>query len=154
MGYLAKGEDIGTESLDIIYDNNNFLAVFRNDITLSQKEILIVSPFLRKIRTMHMLQHLKTALDNDIRVIVVTRLIDDYKEDEKPAIQMIFDLLQTAHVCVVPKSNIHQKFAIMDQKIVWYGSINLLSYGRAQESIMRIESSNIANELVNSIEFS
>jgi hypothetical protein len=40
----------------------------------------------------------------------------------------------------------------MDQKIVWYGSINLLSYGRAQESIMRIEGSNIAYELIKSIE--
>ena len=46
------------------------------------------------------------------------------------------------------KSNIHQKFALIDQKVVWYGSINLLSYGSAQESIMRIESANIANELV------
>lgn len=32
------------------------------------------------------------------------------------------------------------------------GRINLLSYGSAQESIMRIESSNIANELMKSIE--
>jgi hypothetical protein len=52
---------------------------------------------------------------------------------------------------VVLKSNIHQKFAIIDQKMVWYGSINLLSYGSAQESIMRIESPNIANELIKSI---
>lgn len=40
----------------------------------------------------------------------------------------------------------------MDQKVVWYGSINLLSYGTAQESIMRIESVNIANELLKSME--
>jgi hypothetical protein len=53
---------------------------------------------------------------------------------------------------VVLKSNIHQKFAIIDQKVVWYGSINFLSYGNAQESIMRIESPNIANELIKSIE--
>jgi hypothetical protein len=38
------------------------------------------------------------------------------------------------------------------QKTVWHGSINLLSYGSAQESIMRIGSSNIANELIRSIE--
>ncbi len=31
-------------------------------------------------------------------------------------------------------------------------AINLLSYGNAQESIMRIESSNIANELIRSVE--
>jgi hypothetical protein len=40
----------------------------------------------------------------------------------------------------------------MDQKIVWYGSINLLSFGSAEESIMRLESPNIANELMKTIE--
>ncbi|MGC9355658.1 MAG: phospholipase D-like domain-containing protein [Mariniphaga sp.] len=49
------------------------------------------------------------------------------------------------------KPNIHQKFAIIDQKIVWYGSINLLSYGSAEESMMRIESNKIAYELMESI---
>jgi phosphatidylserine/phosphatidylglycerophosphate/cardiolipin synthase-like enzyme len=66
--------------------------------------------------------------------------------------QRTLDLLTDSGVSVVFKSNIHQKFAVMDQKVVWYGSINLLSYGSAQESIMRIESSNIANELMKSIE--
>jgi hypothetical protein len=60
--------------------------------------------------------------------------------------------LMSKDISVVYKSNIHQKFAIMDQKIVWYGSVNLLNCGNAQESMMRIESSNIANELVKSIE--
>ena len=43
-------------------------------------------------------------------------------------------------------------FAVVDQKVLWYGSINLLSYGSAQESMMRIESTNIAHELMKSIE--
>ena len=62
------------------------------------------------------------------------------------------DLLVSKGIKVIFKSDIHQKFAIMDQKVVWYGSINLLSFGNSQESIMRIESSNIANELIKSIE--
>jgi len=53
---------------------------------------------------------------------------------------------------VIFKSNIHQKFAICDQKIVWYGSINLLSFGRAEESIMRLENPSIADELLGSIQ--
>ena len=52
---------------------------------------------------------------------------------------------------MIVKSNIHQKFAVIDQRIVWYGSINLLSYGSAEESIMRRDSPNIANELLRSI---
>lgn len=62
------------------------------------------------------------------------------------------DLLKNAGVSLVFKSNIHQKFAVMDQKVIWYGSINLLSFGSAEESIMRLESVNIANELIKSVE--
>jgi len=36
--------------------------------------------------------------------------------------------------------------AVIDQRIVWYGSVNILSYGSAEESIMRLDSLNIANE--------
>ena len=35
--------------------------------------------------------------------------------------------------------------------IVWYGSINLFSFGSAEESIMRLDSPNIADELTKSI---
>ena len=61
------------------------------------------------------------------------------------------DFLRSAGLVVRFKSNIHQKFTVIDEKIVWYGSINLLSFGSAEESIMRLESSNIASALIRSI---
>ena len=33
----------------------------------------------------------------------------------------------------------------------WYGDINVLSYGKSQESIMRLNSSQVSNELLGSI---
>jgi phosphatidylserine/phosphatidylglycerophosphate/cardiolipin synthase-like enzyme len=51
-------------------------------------------------------------------------------------------------VRVAFRSRIHHKVAVIDQKIVWYGSVNLLSYGDAEESLMRLEIPNIANELI------
>jgi hypothetical protein len=62
------------------------------------------------------------------------------------------EYIENLNIGIMLKSNIHQKFAIMDEKIVWYGSINLLSYGSAEESIMRLESINIANELLGTCE--
>lgn len=50
------------------------------------------------------------------------------------------------------KERIHQKFAIVDRRIVWYGSINLLSYGRSEESMMRFENREIAEELLMEVE--
>jgi superfamily II DNA or RNA helicase len=152
MGYKAKGEDIISSPLDIIFDKDSFLPVFSHDIAGAKREILIVSPFVRKRRALQMVQHLKVALDKKIRVIIVTRPIEDFKAKERIALQRLIDILKGNEISVVFKSNIHQKFAIMDQKIVWYGSVNFLSYGSAQESIMRIESPNIANELIKSVE--
>jgi len=43
-------------------------------------------------------------------------------------------------------------YAAIDQRIAWYGSINLLSYGEAEESIMRLESQVIAGELLKIME--
>ena len=99
-----------------------------------------------------MVQHLKISTGKHIRVIVVTRPKADFPPKDHAGMQRTLDLLTDSGVNVVFKSNIHQKFAVMDQKVVWYGSINLLSYGSAQESIMRIDSANIANELMRSIE--
>ncbi len=151
MGYKAKGEDILSAPVDIIFDKNNFLPVFQQDLVGAKKEIIIVSPFIRKRRAAQMIQHLQPALEQQVRVIVVTRPVADFKPEDQPALENALDLLKAHQIHVVFKFNIHQKFAIMDQKIVWYGSINLFSYGNAQESMMRIESANIAHELTKSI---
>ena len=152
MGYKAKGEEFEQAPPDIIFNKDTFLHVFNQDIGAAKKEILIVSPFVRKRRTVQMIDQLEIALKKNLRVIVVTRPPEDFKPQDRPAVLRLLALLKNSGVCVVPKSNIHQKFSVIDQKTVWYGSINLLSYGNAQESIMRIESSNIANELLKSVE--
>ena len=152
MGYKAKGEEVMDTPLDIIFNKDNFISVFNQDIVEAKKEILIVSPFARQRRTHQMIQHLKTAIGEHIHITVVTRPKEDFPKKDHFALQKALDLLTRSGINIIYESNIHQKFAIMDQKIVWYGSINLLSYGSAQESIMRIEGSNIASELIRSIE--
>jgi phosphatidylserine/phosphatidylglycerophosphate/cardiolipin synthase-like enzyme len=152
MGYKAKGDEIMDTPLDIIFTEENFLPVFNQDIINGQKEILIVSPFIRQRRTREMIRYLNVAIGKSIRVTVMTRPIEDFPEKDHMAFQKAQDLLTESGINIIFKENIHQKFAIMDQKIVWYGSINLLSYGSAHESIMRIDSSNIANELMKSME--
>ena len=118
-------------SLDIIFNKDNFLPVFIQDISTAKKEILVVSPFVRKRRTDQMIKHLKISIDKNIRVIVVTRPKEDFQPQDHASLQGTLDLLTNNGVSMAFKSNTHQKFAIMDQKVFWYGSINLLSYGSA-----------------------
>jgi superfamily II DNA or RNA helicase len=152
MGYKARAGETMDAHLDVIYSKDNFLPVFNQDIVAAEKEIVIVSPFVRERRTHQMVQQLKISTGKNLRVIVVTRPKEDFPSKNHPAMQKALDLLTDSGISVVFKSNIHQKFAVVDQKVLWYGSINLLSYGSAQESMMRIESINLAHELMKSIE--
>jgi superfamily II DNA or RNA helicase len=148
IGYRAKAESVADKPADIIFNNTNFLPVYQNDMMNAAREAVIVSPFVTRRRALQMLPNLEAALAQKVSVVVVTRPTNAYKDKDKPALEEILASLQDTGVRLLFKANIHQKFAVIDQKIVWYGSINLLSYGSAQESIMRLESPNIAQELL------
>jgi phosphatidylserine/phosphatidylglycerophosphate/cardiolipin synthase-like enzyme len=98
-----------------------------------------------------MLQNLKSALERNIKVVVVTRPASDFKDRHESTLEEALVILDEAGVQLVFKSRIHQKFSVIDHKIIWYGSINLLSFGSAEESIMRLNCPNIAYELMKSI---
>jgi superfamily II DNA or RNA helicase len=148
IGYRARGESLTAEPADIIFDNTNFLPVYHNDLMNATREVVIVSPFVTRRRALQMLPTLEMALAKRVSVVMVTRPIETYKEKDRAVLEETLASLQASGVRLVFKANIHQKFAVIDQKIVWYGSINLLSYGSAQESLMRLGSPNIAQELL------
>ncbi|MEN6385371.1 MAG: DEAD/DEAH box helicase family protein [Phycisphaerales bacterium] len=152
IGYKAKGETSLTDSINIIFNKSNFLPVYTNDIVNATKELVIVSPFITRKRTSQMLEYLHTALQNKVNVTIVTRTVEDFRGKARDSFVETLNLFKGTGINLIFKAKIHQKFAIIDQKTVWYGSINLLSFGSAEESIMRLDSSNVANELIKSID--
>jgi superfamily II DNA or RNA helicase len=154
IGYAAKNDSRPFESINAIFDNNNFLIIFHNDVLSAKNEIIIVSPYISKRRLSQMLNIMVAVINNGIRVSVVTRPESDYKEKDRPSVKEMAESVRNAGINLIFRGNIHQKFAIIDQRVVWYGSINLLSFGSSEESIMRLESLNIANELTGTIQSS
>jgi len=148
IGYKAKGTPQPLDEIHSIFDSHTFFPVYSADISSARNEIIIVSPFLAKRRLLSALNYLTAA---NARVSVVTKPPEDYPEKDRARIMECIELLKKQDIIVKTKNNIHQKFAIMDQRVIWYGSINLLSYGYSEESIMRIENLNIAEELLRSI---
>jgi superfamily II DNA or RNA helicase len=130
IGYKAKGAPHLIERIHSIFDNNNFLSVYSDDILTARNEIVIVSPFLTKRRVLSALNYLTAANTN---VTVVTKQPDNYSEKDKVKINECIEMLTQHGIIVKTRNGIHQKFAIMDQRIIWYGSINLLSYGTSED---------------------
>lgn len=42
----------------------------------------------------------------------------------------------------------HEHYAVIDEEIVWYGSMNLLSGEKEDDNLMRVLSKDIAQELM------
>lgn len=151
IGYKTKITTSSNASPDLIYDGKTFYPVFCRDVEITQNEILIVSPFMRKARLTQMLKMISPLIMNKVAVTVVTRPPEDFKDKNKQIVIECSEQLKQYGVKVIYKSDFHQKFAIIDQSVVWYGSVNFLSFGTHEESIMRFENSDVAHQLMDTI---
>ena len=138
-------------SPDLIYDGKSFYPVFCEDLRNAKSEILIVSPFMRKSRITQMLRILSEAMLNKAKVVVITRPAEDFPEKDRETVIENTERLKSYGVEVQHKSGFHQKFTVIDGQTVWYGSVNFLSFGTAEESIMRFTSHDIAGQLMDTV---
>ena len=151
VGYKAKIKTNEPITPNLIYDGKSFYPVFADEVIHATKEILIVSPYMRKNRLTQTIKLLSQVILNGVTVTVVTRPPEDFKEKERDIVIQNTELLLDHGIQVKYKSEFHQKFTVIDQKVAWYGSVNFLSYGTHEESIMRFESYDLAGQLIDTV---
>ena len=94
---------------------------------------------------------LDPIIESGVKVTVVTRPPEDFKERDRDTVVECAERLRKNGVTVKYKSDFHQKFTVIDQFVVWYGSVNFLSFGTHEESIMRFENADIAGQLMDTV---
>lgn len=82
-----------------------------------------------KSRLSQMVRQLTKAILNRVQITVYTRPPDDFKEKDHEFAEKNADYLRNANINVIFRPKIHQKFIIIYESIVWYGSINFLHFG-------------------------
>ncbi|MCI6037489.1 MAG: phospholipase D-like domain-containing protein [Clostridiales bacterium] len=133
---------------DVIYDQVTFQSKFLQDVAQAKQSVLIFSPFATPRRVQWLAAVLEQYAQKRISVTVVMRSLESLPERSRKSAQIAVERLKSQGCSLVFRSDIHQKYAIIDDRIVWYGSINLLSFGSSQESMMRLVSGSIAHELM------
>lgn len=151
IGYKMRVDGETRTAPELIYDGKSFYTVCCKDLEQAKWELLIVSPFLRTGRIKQLGAVLSKVAFNGVSAVVVTRPPEDFGEKDRAAAEQGIALLESYDVQVRFRSDFHQKFILIDQTIVWYSSINFLSFGKADESIMRFESAEIAGQLMDTV---
>ena len=151
IGYHIRADSDCQPEADLIYDGKSFYPVYCQDLKSAKNEILIVSPFMKIRRLNSLVTFLSEAILNKATVKVVTRPPEEYREKDQAGVIACTEYLKGYGITVSYRSGFHQKFTIIDQRITWYGSVNFLSFGSAEESIMRLESFGIAGQLTDTL---
>jgi hypothetical protein len=146
-GYSTKALDINGSEVGILYDQNSFWQTYNTDLSVVYDEILIASPFMSERRVKQMLSTLTPLIINGIRITVITRPVSDSNEKDKNITEKLLAMMYETGINIIFKEQMHQKYTVIDRSIVWYGSINILSFGRGEESIMRLQNRELAIEL-------
>lgn len=130
------------QNVNHIYNYSDYLEVFRQDIHESNKSIIISSPQLNEKKVLSFVELIKDRQEKVVSVNVFTKQADD------PYTNNLIDLLYGNGVFVEVYPALDSYFAVIDQEIVWHGGINLLGKSNIYDSLMRVKSTTIAEELI------
>lgn len=141
-----KSKDLISSAL---HDESTFYEVFTQDLVSCEKEIVIVSPFITNSRAQVLRPILQKQVERGVKVTLITRHPSEH--DENMAVQAEGEIAELEIIGVkvlFATGNHHQKLAILDRKILWEGSLNIMSQVRSREIMRRIENKHCASEII------
>jgi len=132
------------------YSEYYFYEQFRKDLEKARESIIIISPFITTYRTSQFQELFQKVVRNKIKMFIITKPFKEqgiYKEETS---NRLFNELKKIGIKIIEREHTHEKLAIIDYRIIWSGSLNILSHKNTQEIMIRIvyEKKSLAHEIL------
>ncbi len=129
-------EDLKPESLDA----DDFYNKFIPEIADSKEEIIIYSPFISRDRFNTIISQIAKVAKSGVSVTVHTLNSDSWWVKKKKFHQKAIEELKKNNIDVTVRKLMHEKAAIIDGKISYMESVNILSCrGGSSDYMLRFE---------------
>ena len=149
IGYeLYVNMDGEKQKANAIYDIENYAETYWKDLEEANSAVVVSSPRLNNQKVDRIINMLGKRRELGVNVTIVTWHPDAYKYGKDDVRMELMERLRKAgfEIRLVEESCEH--YAVIDNEIVWYGSVNLLSKEDAEDNLMRVCSKDIAAELL------
>ena len=126
-----------------LFSQKDFYGNFIQDLKKCKKEVIVESPYITSSRMEVLYPIFEELLYRGVKIHIVTR--DPIDHDENIRHQATNEILYSKELginIILLKGYHHRKIAIIDQNILWEGSLNILSHNSSQEIMRRIEGEN------------
>ena len=149
IGYeFCDGLQTVKQTVNAIYDGNNYSENYHKDLLDSNKNIIISSPVISGSKVYELINMLKEKQMSGVQVTIVTWTPDSYGFGDAAYWMQLHEDMRRAGFYIRTVEEYCDRFAVIDQEVVWYGNINLLAKDKVDDSIMRVRSKGIAGELM------
>ncbi len=122
------------------FTEGTFYPAFLKDLGRARESVVIFSPFATLRGTGRWVDTLRAALARGVRVRILTCPPEEPGGGGTDEVAGLVRALRDLGVTVDLRARMHEKIAILDGRILWHGSLNILSHRDTHESMLRIES--------------
>jgi superfamily II DNA or RNA helicase len=148
IGYTVELADQDAASRSLIYTGKNYADELKQNLLSAKSEIVLVSPALAAKTVATFLNTIKPRIPQTVTVSVMTKSAESIANPQHRSnrLQLIASLADKG-IDVKQQDVAGPKCVIIDRKIVWYGSIDVLGNQTNDASFIRLESTKLAEEL-------
>ncbi len=123
-----------------LFDESTFYKQFIIDLLRAEHEVVIESPFITTDRTKQLLSVFQNLISRKVKVVVITKDPSQHHGVMRDQASRMIEYFEEVGIQVLACSNNHhRKLAILDRKILWEGSLNILSQSDSREIMRRID---------------
>ena len=122
-----------------LFNERTFYGEFLKDLSRAKEKIIIESPFITINRIEIFTPIFQGLVSKGIKIAIITR--DPIEHDESikyHATDAILTCKELGAQITLLKGKHHRKLAIIDNNILWEGSLNILSQSHSKEIMRRI----------------
>ncbi len=138
-----------------LHDEKTFYQTFLKDLEKCQNEVIIESPYITSARMRMFDRIFEKLLNRGVKIYIITRNPKEHEDwmeiQSEDAICWCEIVGIQVLLCI---GNHHRKLAILDRKILWEGSLNILSQNHSREIMRRIKEQELALEMLNFLKLS
>ena len=121
------------------FNDVDFEKAFSHDVKQSKRWVVIFSPFVTMDRVARIGDLLRVKISAGVKVRCVTRPPRLHGSIPESEVRKAIDSLEKIGVVIDYRANMHEKVSLIDNSIVWWGSLNVLSHsGRSDEVMTRV----------------
>lgn len=154
---ITVGREVAISAKNVLFTEQDFYPAVMSDLFSASKSIVIFSAFMTTVGTTRWLAVLSKAMLQGTKVRIVTKTLDRQPRaggvNGEPVRRELSDLVQLMRksgIAVDLRSETHEKVIVVDERVVWNGSLNVLSQVKdsTREHMTRTEDVNYACEIL------